>query len=110
MNCKKHKHDAYICHKGKRIHFHCIKGFTSCNLRHNHGYSGRTDFSCSGVQHTHYYSIYTTFDGGHSHLIYGYTGPAVFLPNGRHYHLFQGRTSIDGQTPHSHEYHGISSL
>lgn len=102
LSCRKHSHE--------RIHLHFMKGITSFDFGHDHTFSGRTDFSFSGRRHRHYYSIYTSFNRGHSHLIFGYTSPPIFLPNGRHYHVFQGITTVDGNPLHNHEYRGITSL
>ncbi len=104
-----HNQNFFIKCDHKHIHFHCIRGITSCDLAHRHLFEGRTDFAFSGEGHVHYYSLYTSFNNGHSHLIFGYTGPAIFLPNGRHYHLFNGRTTCDGQVPHTHDYVGATS-
>jgi len=87
-----------------------MKGFTSIEVEHTHYYSGKTAIAPSNVPHIHYYFIMTTIDVGHRHIICGYTGPAIYLINGGHYHEFEGDTTIDGATPHSHGYSGCTSL
>lgn len=106
----KHTHDLYlISWDGRQVHVHNFKGVTSYDVGHSHRYVGTTAPAPSGVQHTHVYHTTTSFDDGHSHIISGRTGPAVPLPNGGHYHAFEGVTTVNGATPHTHRYAGRTS-
>ena len=99
-----------MMHNHEWIHFHCMEGLTSVNFGHRHSFRGRTDNAYDDEDHVHYFSIYTSFNEGHSHLVYGYTSKPIYLPDGRHYHLFSGRTSEDGRNCHCHEYRGATSI
>jgi YmaF family len=54
----------------------------------------------------------TSVDDRHRHQIQGQgvTGPAIPLPNGGHYHEFNGVTTVEGVRPHRHFYSGRTSL
>ena len=39
-----------------------------------------------------------------------FTGPAIPLPNGGHYHESSGFTTVNGTNPHRHSYSGRTSL
>lgn len=105
-----HSHNLYITRwNGNPSHIHQISGRTSSDLAHYHIFVGTTDPSPNGIQHTHHYFMYTSVDDGHIHEIRGFTGPAIYLPNGEHYHEFQGVTTVNGLTPHSHSYRGVTS-
>ena len=58
------------------------------------------DLCC--LVHVHQYEGVTTCQDGHSHILSGINGPAVYLPNGTHVHLVQGRTTF--HEDHYHEY------
>ncbi|MGM0878546.1 MAG: YmaF family protein [Bacillota bacterium] len=75
-----------------------------------HRYSGTTEPAPNGVQHTHKYLTFTSFNDGHKHQIRGVTGLAISLPGGGYYHKFNGATTVNGTTPHRHRYSGRTSL
>lgn len=102
-----HSHEIFlVTWDGRVLHTHGFSGITSFDVGHRHGYSGITAPAPSGVPHTHAYSTETTFNDGHRHFISGRTGPAISLPGGGHYHFFEGVTTVNGRTPHSHAYSG----
>ena len=102
-----HTHKLYITSwNGKPLHVHQFAGTTSFNVGHSHDYAGTTAPALSGVPHTHDYFATTTFDAGHSHIIKGTTGPAIPIPGGGHIHRFEGITTVNGSTPHTHSYKG----
>lgn len=106
-----HSHQLYITSwDGRPVHTHEFKGTTSFDEGHSHRYAGITEPAPSGVQHNHRYFTFTTFDDSHRHQIRGITGPAISLPNGGHYHEFNGVTTVDGTTPHRHMYSGRTSM
>ncbi|MGN7384439.1 YmaF family [Chlamydia abortus] len=103
----RHSHKLYITNwNGRPVHIHPFSGVTSFDVGHRHQYAGTTAPAPSGVQHVHQYQAETSFDDGHMHLIRGTTGPAIPLPEGGHYHYFEGVTTVNGATPHAHEYGG----
>lgn len=102
-----HAHRLYITSwDGRPVHVHPFSGTTSYDVGHRHHYAGMTEPAPSGVQHVHGYYAVTSFDAGHSHIIRGTTGPAIPLSGGGHYHYFEGRTTVNGSTPHTHSYGG----
>lgn len=104
-----HQHGLYITSWGGRpVHVHPFSGTTSFDVGHRHSYAGMTQPAPTGVPHVHAYHTETTFDDGHIHVICGTTGPAVPLPNGGHFHYFEGVTTVNGRTPHRHRYHGAT--
>nr|WP_026105071.1 YmaF family protein [Halalkalibacterium ligniniphilum] len=106
-----HSHNLYITTwDGQPVHSHHIKGITSFDVGHEHRYSGTTERAPSGISHTHRYFTYTTINSGHKHVIKGVTGPDIPLPGGGHYHEFSGVTTVDGATPHRHQYSGRTSM
>ena len=105
-----HSHVLFLTSwDGRPLHRHHFSGVTSFNVGHDHRYAGVTEPAPSGVPHRHEYFTVTSFNDGHEHEIRGVTGPAIPLPNGGHYHHFRGVTSVNGLTPHSHEYSGDTS-
>ncbi|WP_229751921.1 YmaF family protein [Marinithermofilum abyssi] len=56
--------------------------------------------------HVHEYRRTTTFDDGHVHHFSGVTGPPIPLPDGGHYHIIEGETTINGKILHTHFYKG----
>ncbi|GAA0378123.1 YmaF family protein [Bacillus horti] len=105
-----HTHDMYlISWDGRQVHVHNFKGVTSFDVGHRHRYVGTTAPAPSGVQHTHAYQTTTSYDDGHTHVITGRTGPAVPLSGGGHFHYFEGVTTVNGRTPHTHRYSGRTS-
>lgn len=102
-----HSHQLYITSwNGRPVHVHAFSGITSVNDGHSHEYSSWTAPAPTGVPHVHGYNALTSLNHGHTHLIRGTTGPAIPLPGGGHYHLFEGFTTVDGSHPHSHAYKG----
>ncbi len=91
---------------GRVLHTHGFSGITSQDIGHRHSYSGITDPAPNGVQHTHSYSTTTSFNDGHVHHLRGTTGPAIPIHSGLHIHYFEGVTTVNGRTPHSHSYSG----
>ncbi len=105
-----HTHHMYlISWDGEALHVHHFNGVTSYNAGHRHRYLGTTEAAPSGVPHTHAYYTETSFDDGHRHIIRGWTGPAIPLPGGGHYHVFRGYTTVNGKIPHTHYYYGKTS-
>ncbi|MFV2045926.1 YmaF family protein [Metabacillus litoralis] len=78
-----------------REHFHIIDGFTR-------GVNGN-----SFDRHRHLYRGITSFKNKHYHRFYGETGPAIPLPGGGHYHLFEDRTYYNYDEPIDIEYGGV---
>ncbi|WP_028612244.1 YmaF family protein [Paenibacillus harenae] len=102
-----HSHILYLTSwSGRPLHIHDLRGITSFDVGHDHRYAGKTEPAPSGVQHVHRYCSFTSVDSGHKHLLQGTTGPAIPRPGGGHYHCFEGCTTVNGLTPHSHEYRG----
>src|SRR5690348_9018598 len=102
-----HSHEIFLMTwDGRILHSHGFSGVTSFNVGHRHNYAGVTNSAPSGAPHTHAYSTMTSLNDGHTHRISGRTGLAIPLPGGGHYHYFEGVTTIDGRTPHSHTYSG----
>lgn len=101
----------------------------SCYLKpHNHEFSTSTNYAkddeCEIHNHriacvtgeairvgkTHIHKIEATTDtfGDHSHKVCDKTGPAIYLPNGKHFHIVKGETAkSDG---HDHDYYFITAL
>ena len=94
---------------GREVHVHNFAGTTSVDVGHDHRYAGTTDPAPSGVPHVHRYFTITSLEDGHTHSIQGVTGPAIPLPGGGHYHFFEGVTTVNGRTPHTHNYRGKTS-
>ncbi len=106
-----HSHEIFlVTWDGRVLHSHGFRGVTSFDVGHRHGYAGVTEPAPSGVPHTHAYSTVTTLNDGHVHYITGRTGPAIPVPGGGHYHFFEGVTTVNGRTPHSHRYSGRTGL
>ncbi|KIL40951.1 hypothetical protein SD70_09955 [Gordoniibacillus kamchatkensis] len=104
-----HSHKLYITSwDGRPVHVHPFAGTTSFDVGHDHQYAGMTEPAPSGVPHVHAYYAHTSFDDGHSHIIKGTTGPAIDLPGGGHVHHFEGYTTVNGRTPHTHMYRGTT--
>ncbi|TFE27225.1 YmaF family protein [Cohnella luojiensis] len=102
-----HSHKLYITSwDGRPVHVHPFEGITSFDVGHQHHYAGVTESAPSGVQHSHGYYAVTSFNDGHTHTISGRTGPVIPLPNGGHYHYFEGYTTVNGRIPHTHMYQG----
>lgn len=103
-----HSHKLYITSWNGRpaVHVHPFAGNTSFDVGHYHHYAGVTEPAPSGIDHVHRYHAETSFNDGHSHTIRGTTGPAIPLPGGGHIHRFEGYTTVNGRTPHSHHYYG----
>lgn len=102
-----HAHEIFlITWDGRVLHTHGFSGVTSFEVGHRHNYTGITQSAPSGVPHTHAYSTLTSFNEGHEHFISGRTGPAISIPGGGHYHVFEGVTTVNGRTPHRHTYSG----
>ena len=105
-----HSHTLYISSwDGRPVHTHAFSGCTSCDDGHSHYYAGMTEPAPTGVPHVHKYYTVTDISDRHTHRIKGTTGPAIPLPNGGHYHYFEGYTTVDGRHPHSHIYRGKTS-
>ncbi|MEF2965714.1 YmaF family protein [Paenibacillus sp. M1] len=108
-NSNEHQHTLHITSwDGKPVnyHVHPISGDTSYDVGHYHHYAGVTEPAPSGVPHVHHYRLETSFNDQHLHYIRGTTGPAIPLPEGGHYHYFEGVTTVNGRIHHSHRYRG----
>ena len=105
-----HSHGLYITSwDGRPVsHVHPFSGVTSYDVGHAHEYAGVTEPAPSGVPHVHRYHTVTSFNDGHTHTICGVTGPAIDLPGGGHIHAFEGFTTVNGKTPHTHFYRGTT--
>lgn len=104
-----HSHELYITSWDGRpvyTHVHAFAGNTSFDVGHYHHYAGVTEPAPSRIEHVHNYYAETSFNDGHSHTIRGTTGPAIPLPEGGHFYRFEGYTTVNGMTPHSHSYCG----
>lgn len=88
-------------------HSHGYAGATTYNHGHIHHYGGVTDKAPSGVPHTHCIEGATTFNLAHDHKYTTQTGPAINLPDGRHYHCFQ--TRVEFENGHIHYISGYTS-
>jgi len=106
----KHAHKLYITSWDGRIvyHVHGFGGVTSYDAGHRHEYAAVTEPAPTGVPHVHAYNTVTSFDDGHTHFISGVTGPAIEVPGGGHVHAFEGYTTVNGRTPHTHRYRGVT--
>jgi hypothetical protein len=110
-NNDKHSHKLFITSWGGRpVHTHEFSGATSYDVGHNHKYADVTEPAPNGVPHVHQYQTVTSFDEGHTHVIRGVTGPDIPIPSGGHIHYFEGYTTVNGATPHSHAYSGRTGL
>jgi hypothetical protein len=89
-------------------HVHAFEGVTSFDEGHVHEYVGVTQSAQTGVPHVHHYHSETSFNNGHTHIIAGVTGPDVDVPGGGHIHYFEGFTTVNGRTPHTHRYSGAT--
>ncbi|RAP75864.1 YmaF family protein [Paenibacillus montanisoli] len=108
-----HSHKLFITSwdgSSRQTHIHSISGMTTVNDGHDHQYVNWTAPAPTGVPHTHNYRTVTFVSQGHTHTIQGTTGPAIALPNGGHYHVFEGVTTVDGRNPHSHGYSGRTGV
>lgn len=102
-----HSHRLYITSwDGRPVHFHSFAGVTSVNDGHSHNYFGVTAYAPTGVPHVHEYQTETSFNEGHTHFIRGVTSGSVELPDGGHFHYFEGVTTISGRHRHAHSYQG----
>lgn len=88
-------------------HSHSFSGSTTYEQGHIHHYGGITDKETSGVPHIHHIEEITTYNNEHSHPYSTRTGPAIYLPNGSHYHLFQTRVKLVNN--HIHYIRGYTS-
>ncbi len=88
-------------------HSHSYSGKTTYNQGHIHHYGGVTSKSPSGVPHNHGMKGITTFHNDHDHSYITKTGPAINLPDGRHYHYFE--TRVDRKDGHIHYICGFTS-
>ncbi|SFT09266.1 YmaF family protein [Paenibacillus sp. BC26] len=108
-----HAHKLFITSwdgNPRQVHIHSLSGMTTVNDGHSHQYVNWTAPSPTGVPHVHSYNTVTFVSQGHTHTLQGTTGPAVPLPNGGHYHQFEGFTTVDGRNPHSHGYNGQTGV
>jgi hypothetical protein len=74
-------------------------------VEHNHRIAGVTGppIMC-GKSHVHKIAVFTdTFDD-HFHKICDTTGPALYLPDGKHIHLLKGTTAVADENNHDHDY------
>lgn len=106
-------HFELVYYDGKKLpeHIHPYKGETSYDVGHAHRIYGTTGPGPSVPKHVHKYKGTTTFDDGHVHHYAGVTGPAIPTPDGGHFHLLEGETTVDahpGGIPHAHRYWGIT--
>lgn len=77
--------------------------------KHNHRISGVTGpaIKC-GNSHIHKVEEFIDTFGDHIHKICDTTGPAIYLPGGKHIHLVKGKTSNnDG---HCHNYYFATEI
>lgn len=88
-------------------HSHSYAGITTYNKGHIHHYGGVTAKAPSGVPHTHSMDGETTYNLEHDHDYKTRTGPAMHLPDGRHYHYFQ--TPVELVNGHIHYISGYTS-
>ena len=88
-------------------HSHSYSGTTTYDQVHIHHYGGVTTKATSGVPHTHCMEGITTFNADHDHKYVTKTGPAMNLPDGRHYHYFE--TRVEPAAGHIHYICGYTS-
>lgn len=88
-------------------HSHSFSGATTYNKGHIHHYGGVTAKAQSGVPHTHRMKGTTTFNHDHDHDYATVTGPAILLPDGRHYHYYE--TRVEYKNGHTHYIGGHTS-
>ena len=74
-------------------------------VEHNHRIAGVTGAPIMrGKSHVHNIAVFTdTFDD-HFHKICDTTGPALWLPDGKHIHLLKGTTGEADENNHDHDY------
>ncbi|XMB85673.1 YmaF family protein [Mycoplasmatota bacterium WC44] len=89
-------------------HVHNYVGNTYVSVGHTHKFNNVTSTSPNVKGHYHKYYTLTSIDNNHYHVMEGRTQPAVYLSDGRHQHEINATTSVDGSTPHSHDYYQIS--
>jgi|GEM_PF-1301276 len=101
----KYKENYY----GVRNHNHEFESSTDYEeddecVVHNHRIAGVTGPAIRyGRSHIHKVDVLTDTFGDHFHRICDTTGPALFLPGGKHIHLLKGTTTVaDG---HDHDYY-----
>ena len=78
---------------------------------HNHRFSGVTGpgIRC-GKSHIHKVETFVdTFDD-HFHKICDETGPAMYLPSGKHFHIVKGDTSKNDDNNHDHDYYFTTAI
>ncbi|MHC1682548.1 MAG: YmaF family protein [Clostridiaceae bacterium] len=75
-------------------HSHSFSGTTTYDQGHIHHYGGVTSIEEGGVPHVHEIEDFTTYNRGHQHPYTTRTGPAIYLPNGLHYHVIQTRVKL----------------
>ncbi|WP_248928517.1 YmaF family protein [Paenibacillus hamazuiensis] len=84
-----------------RAHVHYAKMLSSIERGHQHGIDFFV-FPVTGSSydgHVHFYRGFSELERGHAHRFYGYTGPAIPLPDGTHYHELSGQTYLNYTTP-----------
>lgn len=106
-------------------------GDRNCYVKpHNHEFSTSTNYAeddeCRIHNHriacvtgpairagkTHIHKIETTTDtfGDHYHKVCDKTGPAIYLPNGKHFHIVKGETGRAEENAHDHDYYFITAI
>lgn len=89
-------------------HAHFVGMMTGETEGHRH-YTDLFVFPVGGSsydEHVHYYRGFTEITLGHAHRFYDYTGPAIPLPDGTHYHVLEGETYYNYTSPISVQFQG----
>lgn len=73
---------------------------------HNHRIAGVTGpaIKC-GKSHVHKVTEYTDTFGDHFHEVCVVTGPAIYLPGGKHIHIIMGKTTPAEDNNHRHDFY-----
>ena len=76
---------------------------------HNHSFSGVTGpaIKC-GKSHIHKVETFVDTFIDHIHKICDKTGPAIYLPSGKHFHIVKGETSENDE--HDHDYYFTTAI
>lgn len=106
-NCN--DYSEYDCYNDncprEQTHTHEFLGSTKlaeeCDERHNHRFAGVTGQAIpQGNSHIHKIEVRTDFFD-HFHKICVFTGPAIFVGDGKHIHLVTGMTNVEDGHRHN---------
>ena len=111
-NNRRNSNENNQCRENSRVINHNHEFLSSTDyekdaegVEHNHRIAGVTGPPIvRGKSHVHNIAVFTdTFDD-HFHKICDTTGPALYLPDGKHVHLLKGTTDVADENNHDHDY------